>query len=244
MPAPRSSSSAADRSNTVTWWPASASTQPAVKPPSEPPTTAMSTRKSGLTECGDLIDRALEQHTALVDRWIAQTVRTRLLRVLRPDLVEVLRDPLAFDRVVLGDLAADGVLDADPVIRIGRIDEKTRQPRILADPAGLGSMLCAVHQDQITLVVEPHRGEIGATAGADDAEHLSDRIVQQLLVGRLEIGQRVDRGAVAHCELAGLRPGRDITEFCNFDAHGRTPIVPGACGRNHSRCQERCLVEV
>src|SRR3954454_23044852 len=104
----------------------------------------MSTRKSGLAECGDLIDRALEQHTAFVDRWIAQTVRTRLLGVLRPDLVEVLGDALAFDRIVLRDLAADRVLDADPVIRIGRVDKKTRQPRILADPAGLGSMLCTV----------------------------------------------------------------------------------------------------
>src|SRR3954463_1492789 len=182
MPAPRSSSSAGDRSNTVTSCPASASRHAAFKPPSDPPTTAISTVRSGLTERGDLVDRALEQHAALVDRWITQPVGTGLLRVLRPDLVDVRGDPRAFDGIVLGDLARDRVLDADPVIRIGRVDQKARQPRVLPDPAGLGAMGGAVHQDHVGLVVEPHRREVGATARADDAEHLSDRIVQQLLV--------------------------------------------------------------
>ena len=37
-------------------------------------------RASGLTEGGDLVDRALEQHSPLVDRRIAQAVRAGLLR--------------------------------------------------------------------------------------------------------------------------------------------------------------------
>src|SRR3954462_6633371 len=96
MPAPRSSSSTGDRSNTVTSCPASASTHAAVKPPSDPPTTAMSTLGSGLTEGGDLVDRALEQHAPLVDRGITQAVWARLLCVLRPDLVEMGSDSRAF----------------------------------------------------------------------------------------------------------------------------------------------------
>src|SRR3954454_7534552 len=118
MPAPRSSSSAGDRSNTVTSCPASPSTQAAVRPPSDPPTTAMSTLGSGLTEGGDLVDRALEQHAPLVDRWITQAVWSRLLCVLRPDLVDMRSDPRAFGGIVLRDLAGDRVLDADPVIGI------------------------------------------------------------------------------------------------------------------------------
>src|SRR3954449_4122495 len=231
MPAPRSSSSAGDRSNTVTSCPASASTHAAVKPPSDPPTTAMSTLRSGLTEGGDLIDRALEQHAPLVDRGVTQAVWTGLLCVLRPDLVDVCSDSRALSGIVLGDLACDRVLDADPVIGIRRVDEKARQPRVLADPAGLGAMRRTVDQYEVAFVVEPHRRQVGPTTRADDAEHLCDRIVQQLLVRRLEIAERADRGAITDCELARLRAARDIAELGNFDAQGRTPFTR-ACGRS------------
>src|SRR3954447_25119680 len=128
MPAPRSSSSAGDRSNTVTSCPASGSTHAAVKPPSDPPTTAISTLGSGLTEGGDLVDRALEQHAPLIDRGITQAVWTGLLRVLRPDLVEMCSDSRALGGIVFRDFARDRVLDADPVIGIRRVYEKARQP--------------------------------------------------------------------------------------------------------------------
>src|SRR6478672_1268597 len=247
MPAPRSSSSAGDRSNTVTRWPASASRHAAVNPPSEPPTTAMSTlgsqRGSRLTEGGDLVDRALEQHAAFVDRRISQPVGAGLLCVLRPDLVEVRGDPWSFDRIVLGDLTRDGVLDADPVVGIGRVDKKARQPRVGAYPTRLGAMRGAVDQDEIAFVVEPHRSEVGSTTGADDAEHLRDRIVQQLLVRGLEVGERADRGAIADRELPSLRAGRHVAELGNFDAQGRTPLIASAPAASICAGQKGVAVE-
>src|SRR5438552_12307916 len=50
---------------------------------------------SGLPERGDAVDPADEQHALLVDARIAQAVGRRLARVLRPDLVELLRDARA-----------------------------------------------------------------------------------------------------------------------------------------------------
>src|SRR5580765_6996835 len=114
MPAPRCCSSAGERSWMVTSIPRSRRSNPAVSPPSEPPTTA--TRAwftdcvgcSGLAEGGDAIDPADEQHAALVDRRIAQSVGWLAARVLGPDLVELRSDGGAFGGIVFEDFALDG----------------------------------------------------------------------------------------------------------------------------------------
>src|SRR3954453_14204581 len=119
MPAPRASSVAVERSWTVTPQPASRRSRAAVSPPSEPPTTATSgmvmcesgrpSRRSGLAERGDRVDLELEQHPALLERRVPERVLVTA-GVLLEDVVELLGDPSALVRVVLGDLARDGRL--------------------------------------------------------------------------------------------------------------------------------------
>src|SRR5690348_3685126 len=114
MPAPRASSAAADRSKTRTSQPVSRSTRAAVSPPTEPPMTTargMSGMDLRLPERGDLHHLELEQHPALVDRRVAQGVGRLVAGVLHPDPVELVSDPLALGRVVLGDLPLDHGLD-------------------------------------------------------------------------------------------------------------------------------------
>src|SRR5262245_51367959 len=126
MPAPRCWSSAGERSYTVTSAPTSRRTSAAVNPPSEPPATATrhpEATASRLTEGGHPLDVAHEQRASLVDRRVPQPVRRRLLRVLRPDPVELRVHTLADGRIVLGQLLADGAADADPVVGVVGVDE-------------------------------------------------------------------------------------------------------------------------
>src|SRR5215471_20859048 len=110
MPAPRACSVADDRSKTVTSHPASRSTSAAVRPPTDPPVTTtrgMADTGSGPPERGHLDHLELEQHPALVHRRVAQRVGRLVAGVLHPDPVQLIGDPLALSRVVLGDLPPD-----------------------------------------------------------------------------------------------------------------------------------------
>src|SRR5580704_12557163 len=126
MPAPRACSAADDRSNTVTSHPASRSTSAAVRPPTDPPVTTTRGMAapcwptlgrpgtgSGLPERGHLDHLELEQHPALVHRRVAQRVGRLVAGVLHPDPVQLVGDPLALGRVVLGDLPPDHRLEAE-----------------------------------------------------------------------------------------------------------------------------------
>ncbi len=89
----------------VTSWPLSRSRQAAVRPPSDPPTTATRARfnveSARLAEGGDLVDPALEEDAALFERRIAQAVFVALADVLLPDAVQLLGHPGAVGRIVL-----------------------------------------------------------------------------------------------------------------------------------------------
>ena len=177
-------------------WPASASRHPAVRPPSDPPTTAMSMLTDRWIRAGRTwrSGRSCTRTALAARRSTDRAARTgRVAGVLRPDLVEMRGDPLALRPVVLGDLARHGVLDAHPVIRVRRVDQQARQSWVVADPSGLGAVRRAVDEDHVAFVVEPHRGEVGPAAGPDDAEHLCDRVVHQLLERRIQLGERLDR---------------------------------------------------
>src|SRR5882757_5308089 len=134
MPAPRASRVAGARSSTVTSQPASVSTSAAVRPPSEPPTTATlgmpGTTGSGPAEGRDPVHLQLEEHPALVDGRVTEPVRRRVAGVLGPDPVQLRGDPGTLLRVVLGDLPFDGGFDGHPVVGVPRVDQREGGPRL------------------------------------------------------------------------------------------------------------------
>src|ERR671912_719584 len=105
MPAPRLSSSAADRSNTSTSQPRSRRTSAAVSPPSEPPTTAAGYGRPKPARVGDA---ALKHPPPLVHGRVAEAVGRLGAGVLGPRLVDGLGGPVPLDLVVLMDLPLDG----------------------------------------------------------------------------------------------------------------------------------------
>src|SRR5262245_26425129 len=188
IPAPRSCSSDGERSWMLTSKPASASRSPAVSPPSDPP--AMTTRPrfttcSRLAERRHPVDGALEQDPPLVERRVADAVGRIVPGVLGPDPVELFSDPLALDRVVFEDLPLDRALDADPVVRVLRVDEQERQLLVLADPLDLLAMSRHVQQHVVAVVVEPHRRLVDPPVVADEPKDGHDRAVEELLVDRI-----------------------------------------------------------
>src|ERR1017187_2237515 len=116
MPAPRDRRADEDRSNTRTSQPEFRSPSAAVRPPSEPPMTmtlgirdtsrapSHDVRQRRLplraAERRDLHDIELEQHPALVERWITEAVWRLVPGVLHPDPVQLGGDARALGRVI------------------------------------------------------------------------------------------------------------------------------------------------
>src|SRR4051795_1469401 len=108
-------------------------TSAAVSPPREPPTTAtpgMPTTAgprplapqpgSGPAEGGDRVHPHLEEDPLLLEGRVAQRVLLST-GVLLVDPVELVDDPPALLRIVLGDLPDGGRLDAEPVVGVLRV---------------------------------------------------------------------------------------------------------------------------
>src|ERR1700712_2961537 len=119
-------------------------TSAAVSPPSEPPTTATVgmpatggpravAAGSGPAEGGHRVDLEVEEQTTLVERRVTEAVHVAA-GVLLEDLVQLRVDPLALPLVVLGHLADDGRLDAEPVIGVLRVHEEEGRLGVLAQP--------------------------------------------------------------------------------------------------------------
>src|SRR5262249_58394790 len=171
---------------------------------------------SGLPERGYAVDPAHEQHALLVDARIAQAVGRGLPRVLRPDLVELLRDALAARRI-LALLGFHRALDLHPVVRIVGIHDQERELGARADPAALRPVRGRVDEDLVALVVEPHRRETDPPVRADQAQDYRDRPVEQCLVDRVQVRDAGDLRALTDGELPALPSVGDVLELRDSD---------------------------
>ncbi len=117
-----------------------------------------------LAKRGDSVDPADEQHPLLVNRGIAQGIRPRLASVFHPNPVDLRRNFLAA-RFPLAPFLLDRAFDLYPVIRILRIDEQHRQPRIFANPLAFRPVRGGVDQNLAVLVIEPHRRQAWPAIG-------------------------------------------------------------------------------